>query len=189
VFFCILFCFLLFFCFAFVPCSFDVSCFSPCITPHLVLLLLTMVCYLSPCIVVVCFGSSSSPCIIITCVVLCFVFSLFVVVLHVVLCHYLLGSLTLHCHCLLWFFTLHCCCLLWYLTLHWGCLLWSLTLHYCCLLYPLPCIIITCCGSPPSLCFVAPHLFQILTSSSFVLLLLAMVCHSSPCVIATCLLK
>jgi hypothetical protein len=45
------FCFL-FFLFTFVPCSFDVSCFSPCITPHLVLLLLTMVCYLSPCIVV-----------------------------------------------------------------------------------------------------------------------------------------
>jgi len=56
-----------FFCFAFVSCSFDVSYFSPCIAPCLVLLLLTMMCHLSPCIVVVCFGSLPSPCIVVTC--------------------------------------------------------------------------------------------------------------------------
>jgi hypothetical protein len=162
---------------------------------HLASPLTLCCCYLRWCVIshlallFVCFGSSPSPCITITCVVLCFVFSLFVLVIRVVLCHYLLGSLALHCHYLLWFFTLHCCCLLWYFTLHCWCLLWSFAFHYCCWLYPLPCIIISCYGSPPSLCFVAPHLFQILTSSSFVLLLLAMVCHSSPCVIATCLLK
>jgi hypothetical protein len=173
------FCFLLFFCFAVVSCSFDVSCFSPCIVPRLVLLLLTMMCHLSPCMVAVCFGSLPSPCIVVIycgpllCVLVtcCGPSSCVVAICCAIVA-------TLHYHYLLWFLALCCCSLL-----------WSFTLHCCCLLCPLPYITIVCCDSFFSHCFVTPHLFQIFTPPFFVLLLLVVVCHSSPCFVAICLLK
>jgi hypothetical protein len=182
VFFLVVFCFELAFCQRLCCCL-----FSPCIIPCLGLLLFALVLHhFLPCIVLLIVACGFSPYIVAT----------YDGASSFALCCYCLFwfiAFALCCHCLMWSISLHCCYLLWFLTLCYYSLYFvSLNLRCCYLLW---CVVLTICYSIHydssffawHCCFIIPHLFQVFTSLSFGLPLLAMVHRSLPSIV--CLLK
>jgi hypothetical protein len=177
-----------------------------------------VVCHLLPCVVATCCGASHSPCIVTTsfgsspspsAATTCYASRIHLVMLFALVRHprLALPLLVAVPRLALSLLTMVLCLTLPLLVMV-PCLvlpLLDVVLCYRCLLHgPSPFTIVVWCSSSPSLCivvihygslflalhccFIVPHLFQVFTSPSFVLLLFVMVHRSLPCVIA-CLLR